>query len=90
MKAELNDQLSDRQTCRQESSELTRANRKLFRYITKYQNCEKKKNKKNIHFDNKKNHTHGSEIAKTVISTDFFSKSSELKMGEDGLGLGLI
>ena len=44
MKAELNDQLSDRsQTCRQESSELTRANRKLFRYITKYQNCEKKK-----------------------------------------------
>ena len=58
MKAELNDQLSDRQTCRQESSELTRANRKLFRYITKYQNCEKKKTEekktKKFHFNNKK------------------------------------
>ena len=34
LKAELNDQLSDRQSCRQDSSELTRANTKLFHYVT--------------------------------------------------------
>ena len=48
-KAELNDQLSDRESCRQESSELTRANRKLFHHITTIINkFEKAENRQKI------------------------------------------
>ena len=51
-KAELNDQLSDRESCRQESSELTRANRKLFHHITtiinKFEKAENRQNYPNI------------------------------------------
>ena len=64
LKAELNDQLSDRQSCRQDSSELTRANTKLFHYVTaiikqkqktaiiKHMNKQKQKTEKNKQLNN--------------------------------------
>ena len=53
LKAELNDQLSDRQSCRQDSSELTRANTKLFHYVTaiiKHVNKQKQTKTKNNYY----------------------------------------